>query len=95
MKNKQVTLYGNYIKNKRIAFIIDDRKEAYNAPDYIIELRKYGCDVFPYVLSKKVKYVNKSVLIWASNHKVNNELCDITCFDTLVRYTGKGGLKYE
>ncbi len=88
------TLYGDHLKNKKIAFVVTGGIAAYTAPNVIRALRRYSCEVFPYVTEQGLKFVTKDALEWASKHKAIKKLTnksehlgqDNTTFDAIVVY---------
>lgn len=69
-------IYGEHLKGKRIAIAITGGIAAYTVPTIIRALRRYGCDVFPYITEEGLKFVTEDTLAWASKNKVVTKLTD-------------------
>lgn len=69
-------IYGEHLKGKRIALVITGGIAAYTSPKIIRALRRYSCDVFPYVTEAGLEFVTPQVLAWASQHQAVTKLTD-------------------
>lgn len=69
-------IYGEHLKGKRIAFVVTGGIAAYTAPKVIRALRRYSCEVYPYVTEEGLRFVTEDTLAWASKHKVVKKLTD-------------------
>lgn len=69
-KFREVVIYGEHLKNKKIAFVVTGRVNAYKVPEFVSELRKYSCEVCIYATEDGLKYVTPEILKWASSNDV-------------------------
>lgn len=69
-----IKVYGEHLKNKKIAFIVTGATDAHTAPAVIKELRKYSCDVYPYVTKDALRFVTEDSLEIAAENRVNTKL---------------------
>ena len=74
LNDHDVKIYGEHLKGKRIGFIVTGGIAAYTAPKVIRALRRYSCEVFPYVTKNGLNFVTEKTLAWASNNAVVTEL---------------------
>lgn len=74
---KKVIAYGNHLLGKKLAFIVTGSTIAYKAFDVILELRKYGCDVFAYATTNGLKYVTEEALKSISGNNIINDTLDV------------------
>lgn len=70
------SIYGDHLKDKRIAIIVTGGIAAYTVPSVIRALRRYNCEVFPYVTEEGLKFVTEDTLAWASKNKPVTKLTD-------------------
>lgn len=70
------SIYGDHLKGKRIAIIVTGGIAAYTVPSVIRALRRYNCEVFPYVTEEGLKFVTEDTLAWASKNKPITKLSD-------------------
>jgi phosphopantothenoylcysteine decarboxylase/phosphopantothenate--cysteine ligase len=82
---KEVEICGIHLKNKNIALIVMNSVEAYKAYNLILELRKYSCEVFPYVSQDSLNTISKDTLEWISGNVINDENSNHQ-FDAVVIY---------
>jgi phosphopantothenoylcysteine decarboxylase/phosphopantothenate--cysteine ligase len=74
LNDHAVNQYGNYLKNKTIAFMITGSVAAMKSPLIIRALRRYGADVTVFVSQEGLRYVTSDVLRWSSNKPIIDKL---------------------
>ena len=87
-------MYGEHLKGKRVGFIVTGGIAAYTAPTVIRALRRYSCEVYPYVTEHGLRFVTEDALAWAANRNVVSTLTyksehlgqDNSTFDAIVVY---------
>lgn len=82
---KNVELYGDHLKGRKIAFIVGGCTNAYKAIDIIAELRKYNAEIFPYATVEGLKYVTKDTLQWVAGNNIIDDLSSKQ-FDAIIIY---------
>ncbi len=67
---KKINVYGQHLKNLKVAFMVLDNINSYKAPKLISELREFSCEIYPYVSSNHLRYVTQDILKWSSGNNI-------------------------